>query len=238
MFWIFLSIIQNKPVIRTITMAFYTYIYAPKQTQLSWVWDNFVGFINSTQIFREHVISGLSLSLRFVSNHQPRLSFYRLIKVMPKSMKFKGKRSQDKIRHILIFDEEQNVQFTFCEKRPILFTKSLWFHGSVNQCCRSAPVRAIYTPGGPRTTYHPGPFRGPRGRGKAAGRHPWIPYGSRYIYWLKSAKEIARYPAVCRPVPGRASYATRRVFFTGCVRATGLNKNEQRPWHTGARTGC
>ena len=30
--------------------------------------------------------------------------------------------------------------------------------------------------------YHPGPFMGPRGRGKAAGRHPWIPYGSRYIY--------------------------------------------------------
>ena len=113
MFWIFISIIQNKPVIRTITMAFYTYIYAPKQTQLSWVWDNFVVLINSTQIFRDHVISGLSLSLRFVSNHQPRLSFYRLIKVMPKSMKFKGKRSQDKIRHILIFDEEQNVQFTF-----------------------------------------------------------------------------------------------------------------------------
>ena len=132
-------------------MAFYSYIYAPKQTQL-------------------------------------KLSFYRLIKVMPKLMKLKGHKSQDKIRHILIFDEEQNVLYTFCEKRPILFTKSLWFHISVNQRCRSAPVRAIYTSGGPSMvaarcfTYHPGPFRGPRGRGKAAGRHPWIPYGSRYTY--------------------------------------------------------
>ena len=131
-------------------MAFYTYIYAPKQTQLSL---RFVVFTNSTQIFREHVISGLSLSLslRFVNNHQPRLSFYRLIKVMPKLVKFKGQRSQDRIRHILIFDDKQNVHFTFCEKRPILLTKSLWFHVSVNQCCRSAPVRAIYTSGGPRT---------------------------------------------------------------------------------------
>ena len=112
----------------------------------------------------------------------------------------------------------------FCEKRPILFKKSLWFHVSVNQCCRSAPVRAIYTSGGPRTvaarwlTYHPGPSRGPRGRGKAADRHPWTPYGSRYIYWLKSAKEIARCPAVYRTVPRRVPYATRRVFhglFTG-----------------------
>ena len=64
----------------------------------------FVVFTNSTQIFREHVISGLSLSLSlslsFVSNHQPRLSFYRLIKVMPKLIKFKGQRSQDNIPHI------------------------------------------------------------------------------------------------------------------------------------------
>ena len=47
MFWIFLSIIQNKPVIRTITIALYTYIYAPKQIQLSL---RFVVFTNSTQI--------------------------------------------------------------------------------------------------------------------------------------------------------------------------------------------
>ena len=114
----------------------------------------FVVFTNSNQTFHEHVLSGLSptlsLSLRFVSNHQPRLSFYRLIKAMPKLTKFKGQRSQDKIRHTLIFDEKQNVHFTFCEKRPILFRKSLWFHVSVNQCCRSAPVRANYTSGGPR----------------------------------------------------------------------------------------
>ena len=113
---------------------------------------------------------------------------------MPKLIKFKGQRSQDRIRHILIFDDKQNVHFTFCEKRPILFTKSLWFHVSVNQCCRSAPVREIYTSGGPRTvaarwlTYHPGPFRGPRGRGKAAGRHPRIPYGSHYIILTKIGK--------------------------------------------------
>ena len=39
---------------------------------------------------------------------------------MPKLIKFKGQRSQDRIRHILIFDDEQNVHFTFCEKRPIM----------------------------------------------------------------------------------------------------------------------
>ena len=56
-------------------MAFYTYIkfYAPKQTQLSWVWDLLV-ITNSSQISCEYEISGLSLSLslslRFVSNHQ------------------------------------------------------------------------------------------------------------------------------------------------------------------------
>ena len=33
-------------------MAFYTYIYAPKQTQLSWVWDLLV-ITNSTQISRK-----------------------------------------------------------------------------------------------------------------------------------------------------------------------------------------
>ena len=43
-------------------MAFYTYIYAPKQTQLSWVWDLLV-ITNSTKISREYEISGLSLSL-------------------------------------------------------------------------------------------------------------------------------------------------------------------------------
>ena len=130
---------------------------------------------------------------------------------MPKSMKFKGKRSQDKIRHILIFDEEQNVQFTFCEKRPILFPKSLWFHGSVNQCCRSAPVRAIYTPGGPRTTYHPGPLQGSARARKGSRQAPLDTV--RFPLYLLT--KIARYPAVCRPVPGRASYATRRVFFHG-----------------------
>ena len=53
-------------------MAFYTYIYAPKQTQLSGVWDLLV-ITNSTQISCEYEISGLSLSLslRFVSNHHP-----------------------------------------------------------------------------------------------------------------------------------------------------------------------
>ena len=55
-------------------MAVYTYIYAPKQTQLSWVWDLLV-ITNSTQISREYEISGpslrLCLSLRFVSNHHP-----------------------------------------------------------------------------------------------------------------------------------------------------------------------
>ena len=51
-------------------MTFYTYIYAPKQTQLSWVWDLLV-ITNSTQISREYEISGLSLSLRFVSDHHP-----------------------------------------------------------------------------------------------------------------------------------------------------------------------
>ena len=115
------------------------------------------------------------------------------------------------------------MHFTFCEKRPILFTKSLWFDVSVNQFCRSAPVRAIYTSGGTRTvaarclTYHPGSFRGPRGRRKAAGRHPLIPYGSRYIYWLKSAKEIA----------GRSSggpFMQPAGFYKGSLRATGLNK--------------
>ena len=55
-------------------MAFYTYIYAPKQTQLSCVWDLLL-ITNSIQIFNEYVIGGLSLSLRFVSNYQPRLSF-------------------------------------------------------------------------------------------------------------------------------------------------------------------
>ena len=35
-------------------MAFYTFIYAPKQTQLSWVWDMLL-ITNSTQIFREYV---------------------------------------------------------------------------------------------------------------------------------------------------------------------------------------
>ena len=78
-------------------MAFYTSklsFYKTKSAELSL---RFVVFTNSTQIFREHVISGLSLSLslslRFVRNHQPSLSFYRLIKVMPKLIKFKGQRS-------------------------------------------------------------------------------------------------------------------------------------------------
>ena len=55
-------------------MTFYTYIYAPKQAQLSWVWDLLV-ITNLTQISREYEISylslSLSLSLRFVSNHHP-----------------------------------------------------------------------------------------------------------------------------------------------------------------------
>ena len=66
----------------------------------------------------------------------------------------------------------------------------------------------------------PGPFRGPRGRRKAAGRHPWIPYGVRYIYWLESAKRN-------RAVPGRSpegELVQPAGSFTGCLRATGLNK--------------
>ena len=57
-------------------MAFYIYIYAPKQTQLSWVWDLLV-ITNWTQISCEYEILGLSLSLslslslRFFSNHHP-----------------------------------------------------------------------------------------------------------------------------------------------------------------------
>ena len=53
-------------------MAFYIYMYAPKQTQLSWVWDVLL-ITNSTQIFREYVVSGLSV--KFVSYHLPRFSF-------------------------------------------------------------------------------------------------------------------------------------------------------------------
>ena len=117
------------------------------------------------------------------------------------------------------------MHFTFCDKRPMLFTKSLWFHVSVNQCCCSAPVRAIYTSGGPRTvaarwlTYHPGPFRGRRGRGKTAGRHPWIPYGSRYIILTKIGKRN-------RAVPGSRTgpFMQPAGFYMGCLRATGLNK--------------
>ena len=52
-------------------MAFYIYIYAPKQTQLSWVWDLLL-ITNLTQIFLEYVVSGLSV--RFVSYHLPGLS--------------------------------------------------------------------------------------------------------------------------------------------------------------------
>ena len=139
------------------------------------------------------------------------------------------------------FDEEQNVHFTFCEKRPILFTKSLWFDVSVNQFCRSAPVRAIYTSGGTRTvaarclTYHPGSFRGPRDRRKAAGRHPWIPYGSRYIYWLKSAKEIAWCPAGPRADPLCKPPGFPRVVYGLPVWIKRRENWGQRLWHTGAR---
>ena len=161
-----------------------------------------------------------------VLNPQPRLSFYRLIKVMPKLMKFKGQKSQDKIRHILIFDEEQNVHFTFCEKRPILFTKSLWFHVSVNSMlpfgARADNLYIGRTPFGGRPVINisPGTLQGSAQARKGSRPAPLdtVGYGSRYIYWLKSAKEIARCPVVCRPVPGRAPYATRRGFhglFTG-----------------------
>ena len=40
------------------------------------------------------------------------------------------------------------------------------------------------TPYGSRPVINitPATFQGPSGRRKAAGRHPWIPYGVRYIY--------------------------------------------------------
>ena len=84
--------ILYKPNIRTITMVLYLHFCSKiNSAELSL---RFVVFTKSTKIFREHVISGLSLSLglRFVSNHQPRLSFYRLIKVIAKLTKFKGDR--------------------------------------------------------------------------------------------------------------------------------------------------
>ena len=74
----FLSIVQNKPPFlwcytHNNNDFLVTYNFAPKQTQLSRVWDLLV-ITNLTQISCEHEISGLSLSLslRFVSNHYPR----------------------------------------------------------------------------------------------------------------------------------------------------------------------
>ena len=71
-------------------MGFYTYINLlcskTNSAELS------LRFVTNHQLnsnLRQYVISGLSLSLRFVSYHLPRLSFYRIIKVvMPKIIKF------------------------------------------------------------------------------------------------------------------------------------------------------
>ena len=64
-----------------------------------------------------------------------------------KTMKFIEQGSIDKLRHIFV--EEQNVHFTFCEKRPTLFYKIFavscfnekWFI----QCCCAATGRIFYT---------------------------------------------------------------------------------------------
>ena len=193
------------------------YLHLCSKTNSAELSLRFVLLINSTQIFCEHVIS--RLSLRFVSNHQPRLSFYRLIKVMPKLMKFKGQRSQDKIHHIWIFWQRTECAFLPSVRKGQFCLWNLcgfmfhWINVAVRQFIhRADPVR---WPLGDYL-YHPGPFRGLHRRRKAAGQHPWIPYGSRYIYWLKSAKEIARCPGGPLMQPAR--------FFKDCLQATGLNK--------------
>ena len=48
----------------------------------------------------------------------------------------------------------------------------------------------LYIERAPGNTYITrGPFKGPKGRRKAAGRHPWIPYGTQCIYLRKSSKK-------------------------------------------------
>ena len=99
------------------------------------------------------------------------------------------------------------------------------------------------TPYGSRPVINitPGPFRGPRGRGKAAGWHPWIPYGVRYIYWLESAKRN-------RAVPGRLPTGPRedplcnppglsRVVYGLPVWIKRRENWEKRLRHTGDRAG-
>ena len=166
----------------------------------------FVVFTNSTQIFREHVISGLrlSLSLRFVSNHQPRLSFYRLVKVMPKLIKFKGQRSQDKIRHISLFDEEQNVLRENANFVYEIFVVSCFGESMLPFGARAGNLYMGRTPPGSRPVINisPGTLQGSARARKGSRPAPMdtvrIPL---YIYLLKSAKEIARCPAVYRAGP-------------------------------------
>ena len=142
----------------------------------------FVVFTNSTQIFHEHVMSGLSLSLslslRFVSNHQPRLSFYRLIKVMPKLIKFKGQRSQEKIRHILILRRRTECAFYVLREKANfvyeIFVVSCFGESMLPFGARAGKLYIGRTPYGGRPVINisPGTLQASALARKAAGRHP------------------------------------------------------------------
>ena len=114
------------------------------------------------------------------------------------------------------------MHFMFCAKRPILFTKSLWFHLSVNQCCHSAPVRAIYTSYGGRPVINtsPGTLQGSARAWK--GSRPAPLDMVRFPLYLLT-KIGKRNRAVPDRLPAGPLMQPAGVF-TGCLRATGLNK--------------
>ena len=114
------------------------------------------------------------------------------------------------------------MDFTFCEKRPIMFTKSLWFHLSVNQCCRSAPVRAIYTSYGGRPVINisTGTLQGSARAQKGSRSAPLDTVRFQLYLLTKIGKRNCA-------VPGRlpdGPLMQPAGVFTGCLRATGLNK--------------
>ena len=126
---------------------------------------------------------------------------------MPKIIKFirTGIERQNS-SHIQFLTKSRMRILRSTRKDRLFFTKSLWFHVSIRkwliQCCRSAPVRAIYTPYSslPVINITPGTFQGsarsPKGSLKGLSQiTPGPVRRGKWIFWP--------YPYGARPAPFR-----------------------------------
>ena len=206
----------------------------------------FVVFTNSTQIFREHVISGLSLSLslRFVSNHQPRLSFYQSDgKINEAQM-----RSQDKIRHILIFWRRTEYAFYVLRQKANvvyeIFVVSCFGESMLPFGARAGNLYIGRTPYGGRPVINisSGTLQGSARARKGSRPAPLDTVRFRYIILTKIGKRNRavpdRLPAGSRAGPLCNPPGFSRVVYGLPVWIKRRENWERRLWHTGDRTGC